>query len=205
MAAIVIIVIVAVAGYTVLSRNTALQQSSSAPSTTQAYTSTQVSGVATTIPTTVNNTNKSVETYTMNVASNSALGTYLTNATGWTVYLYTVDKPYSGNSACYGSCATYWHAFYTANLTVPSSLNASNFGTITRIGGAKQLTYKGWPLYVYAGDRAAYQTNGQGLLGTWYVVTVPVLKNIPNSSSTTTQQATTTQATTSTSGYGGYG
>jgi predicted lipoprotein with Yx(FWY)xxD motif len=41
---------------------------------------------------------------------------------------------------------------------------------IVRDDGKKQLTYKGWPLYLYAGDTEAYKTNGQGVNGAWFVI-----------------------------------
>ena len=114
--------------------------------------------------------------YTVKVQYNAAVnGNYLTNATGWTLYVFTSDTPNSGLSTCYGTCATYWAPFYSANIVVPNGVNASAFGTITRTGAVKQSTYEGRPLYFYLGDRAPGQVNGQGVAGTWYVVNVPKL------------------------------
>jgi predicted lipoprotein with Yx(FWY)xxD motif len=48
-------------------------------------------------------------------------------------------------------------------------------GTITRTGGARQLTYDGHPLYTYIGDRAPGQANGSNLNlngGLWHEVRV---------------------------------
>jgi predicted lipoprotein with Yx(FWY)xxD motif len=112
---------------------------------------------------------------TINVDYNYTVGNYLTNSTDWTLYLFTKDTPNSGNSVCYGGCATAWPPFYSANITVPSGVNALAFNTITRTGGAKQTTYMGWPLYYYAGDKAAFEVNGQGVGGTWWAVTLPKL------------------------------
>ena len=39
-----------------------------------------------------------------------------------------------------------------------------------RTGGAEQVTYAGFPLYYYAGDKKPGQANGQGFEKTWYVV-----------------------------------
>jgi predicted lipoprotein with Yx(FWY)xxD motif len=58
---------------------------------------------------------------------------YLTDADGMTLYYYTLDT--NGQSACYGGCAKAWPIFYTETLSVPDSLNASDFGTITRSDG----------------------------------------------------------------------
>ena len=111
--------------------------------------------------------------YSINLDYSPAVGNYLANATGWTLYLYMADKPHSGKSACYSSCATYWPPFYASNLRLPEGLNASDFGVINRTDGTRQLTYMGWPLYYYAGDRAAGQINGDDINsfgGLWFVV-----------------------------------
>jgi predicted lipoprotein with Yx(FWY)xxD motif len=45
--------------------------------------------------------------------------------------------------------------------------------TITRDDGTMQVTYNGWPLYLFHADAAAGDTNGQGLDefgGLWYLV-----------------------------------
>jgi predicted lipoprotein with Yx(FWY)xxD motif len=46
-------------------------------------------------------------------------------------------------------------------------------GTITRSDGSTQVTYNSHPLYLYAGDKKAGDTNGQGLTafgGGWYAL-----------------------------------
>ena len=42
-------------------------------------------------------------------------------------------------------------------------------GTITRDDGTMQVTYNGLPLYRFANDTAAGQTNGEGVAGLWSV------------------------------------
>jgi predicted lipoprotein with Yx(FWY)xxD motif len=44
-----------------------------------------------------------------------------------------------------------------------------SFGTTARTDGATQVTYNGAPLYYFAGDGKAGDTNGQGLNGVWFV------------------------------------
>jgi predicted lipoprotein with Yx(FWY)xxD motif len=44
-----------------------------------------------------------------------------------------------------------------------------DFGAITREDGKRQTTYKGWPLYYYAGDKAPGDVLGQGLGNVWFV------------------------------------
>ena len=111
--------------------------------------------------------------FTIGVAYKAPIGLYMTNSSGFTLYLYTKDVPNNGTSACYGTCAQFWPPFFTSNLVVPPGFNASAFATITRTDGSKQLTYKGYPLYYYMPDKAAGQTNGQGVESVWFAFTLP--------------------------------
>lgn len=142
-------------------------QSTTSPASTAATTSIQRSTVNTT------NITNSGTSYTVKLADNARVGLYLVNATGYTLYLNSQDTPQT--SSCYGQCAYYWHPFYTSNLIVPSNLSLSKFGTITRTGGAKQLTYEGYPLYQYVLDNASGQLKGEGVAGIWFAVTYPNL------------------------------
>ena len=97
--------------------------------------------------------------------------TVLTNARGFTVYWFAPDTPAA--SKCYGSCAAYWPPV-TGTATASPGL-PGRIGTITRTGGARQLTYDGHPLYTYIGDTAPGQANGNNLNlngGLWHVVPV---------------------------------
>jgi predicted lipoprotein with Yx(FWY)xxD motif len=95
--------------------------------------------------------------------------TVLTNASGFTLYSFAPDTP--ATSKCYGSCAAYWPPVTgatTAGQGLPGKLT-----TITRTGGAHQLTYNGHPLYTYIGDTAPGQARGNNLNlngGTWHEV-----------------------------------
>lgn len=97
--------------------------------------------------------------------NNASYGAILVDGRGRTLYLFTPDDGTS-SPQCTGSCAATW-----------PPLKAS--GTPRASGGAQQsllgvesgqVTYNGHPLYLYAGDSAAGQTNGQGVGGIWYVV-----------------------------------
>lgn len=99
-----------------------------------------------------------------------ALGTYLTDEAGNTLYLWEADP--KGKSECTGTCATYWPPV----LGEPQALgkvSQAGLATLTRAGGKAQVTYHGHPLYYYAGDSKAGETNGQGSKGSnalWWVV-----------------------------------
>lgn len=112
-------------------------------------------------PAPVNNTPK------VQVASNSKFGNILTDSAGRTLYFFSNDA--NGNSSCTGGCLVAWPVFYNANLTLSSSLTASDFGTLTRTDGAKQTTYKGWPLYYYQGDTKTGDVTGDGVGNIWFI------------------------------------
>jgi predicted lipoprotein with Yx(FWY)xxD motif len=97
--------------------------------------------------------------------------TILTNAKGFTLYSFAPDTPTV--SKCYGSCAAYWPPV-TGTASASTGLPGT-VGTITRTGGARQLTYNGHPLYTYIGDSAPGQANGNNLNlngGLWHEVPV---------------------------------
>ena len=96
---------------------------------------------------------------------------YLTDSAGMTLYYYTKDS--NGQSACYGGCAQAWPVFYAPTVTFPSSLDAEDFGTITRTDGTMQTTYYGWPLYYWAKDKNPGDATGEGVGKVWYVLKAP--------------------------------
>jgi hypothetical protein len=77
-------------------------------------------------------------------------------------------------STCSGACATAWPPLtVTGTPTAGTGATATDLATITRTDGSKQVTYDGHPLYYFAGDKAAGQTNGEGSNGfgaPWYLV-----------------------------------
>ncbi len=102
--------------------------------------------------------------------ADSKFGKILTDSAGRTLYLFTADA--AGKSSCSGDCINNWPAFTSdATPTLGTGLDAGDFGTLTRAdSGAKQVTFYGLPLYYFAGDTKAGDTNGQGLFGKWFVV-----------------------------------
>jgi predicted lipoprotein with Yx(FWY)xxD motif len=101
--------------------------------------------------------------------SSSDLGDLLVDGAGRTLYLFVPDD--QGASVCYDDCEAAWPVFYQEDLGTPGDgIDESLLGATERTDGTTQVTYNGWPLYYFAGDAAAGDTNGQGLNDVWYVV-----------------------------------
>jgi predicted lipoprotein with Yx(FWY)xxD motif len=102
----------------------------------------------------------------------SALGSFLTDGTGRTVYLFTRDS--GTTSSCASGCASVWPPVTTStHIQVGGGASASLLGTSQRAGGQTQVTYNGHPLYYFVGDAQPGQTNGEGLNefgGLWYAI-----------------------------------
>ena len=121
------------------------------------------------------------------IAHTPALGLYLTDASGTTLYYFTKDT--SGTSACTGACLAKWPAFAAAAVSAPSPLSPADFSTVSRADGVNQTAYKGMPLYYYSGDMKPGDVNGQGFNNLWYAANVsgivPVVTAVPTMVPTT--------------------
>ncbi len=107
---------------------------------------------------------------TIDVSQNAALGSFLVDSKGMTLYLYTVDTPNTTN--CYGPCAVAWPPLLTSGAPIAGTgVDASLLGTTTRTDGTTQVTYNGWPLYYFATDKVAGDTTGENVQGVWFVIT----------------------------------
>jgi predicted lipoprotein with Yx(FWY)xxD motif len=104
--------------------------------------------------------------------SSSSLGTFLVDAKGRALYLWDAD--HGSKSVCRGACATAWPPLTTTGMPkAGGKAESSLLGTTTRADGSREVTYAGHPLYYYAGDSGAGQTNGQGsdsFGSPWWVV-----------------------------------
>ncbi len=100
----------------------------------------------------------------------NALGTMIVDADGKSLYAFTPDT--AGTSTCYEDCATNWPPLLAdvGDVTAGEGLDQSKLTTTDRTDGTKQVKYGDWPLYYFAGDAAAGDTNGQGVGTKWYVV-----------------------------------
>jgi predicted lipoprotein with Yx(FWY)xxD motif len=111
----------------------------------------------------------------------SSLGTFLVDGNGRALYLWDAD--HGSMSTCSGACAQAWPPVTTTGTPKASgAVKASLLGTTKRADGSSEVTYAGHPLYTFAGDTQAGQTNGQGSNGfgaPWWVVT-PAGKALQN-------------------------
>lgn len=99
----------------------------------------------------------------------SSLGTVLVNGQGMTLYHLSGEQ--NGKFICTGACLGAWHPLTISAGDTPSGAVGS-LGTVKRPEGGVQVTFKGMPLYTFAQDTQAGQTNGQGIkdVGTWSVI-----------------------------------
>jgi len=113
--------------------------------------------------------------YDVQARSLPGVGRVLTDGHGFSLYMYVPD--HRGRSQCYGVCARQWPP-----LTLPAGaahpvagpgVKASLLGTVRRAGGVRQVTYNGWPLYLWQGDQEPGQATGQADdMGLWYLMSV---------------------------------
>jgi predicted lipoprotein with Yx(FWY)xxD motif/uncharacterized cupredoxin-like copper-binding protein len=105
---------------------------------------------------------------TVSTAESDELGTYLTDAEGMTLYLFTNDEP--GKSNCSGDCATNWPPFTAEEpLSLPEGV-PGELTLIARDDGSSQVAYNGWPLYYWVNDAAPGDTTGHEVGDVWFVV-----------------------------------
>lgn len=142
--------------------------------------------------------------------ASSSHGTILVDASGMTVYHLGGEQ--GGKFICTSSaCTAIWHPLTVTAGSTPTG-QVGSLGTVKRPEGATQVTYNGSPLYTFAQDRAAGETNGQGIkdVGTWTVITTGSASSGGGSSSTTSggggtpAGGTTSEGSGSSEGSGGY-
>jgi len=138
-------------------------------------------------------------------ATSPQLGKVLVDAQGMTLYHLTAEQ--NGKFICTSSaCLQVWHP-----LTVPAGGtprgSVASLATVKRPDGSVQVTYKGQPLYTFAQDQAAGQTNGQGIkdVGTWMAATVGAGATNAAPPTTTSSSSPPSSSSEGSSKSGGYG
>lgn len=107
---------------------------------------------------------------TINIKKVTDTVSFLTDGQGKSLYLSLNDT--AGKSNCTGNCLLTWKPLLANARVLPGSgVSQANLGVILLSSGAHQITYKGAPLYYYSKDTNPGDTNGQGINGTWFLVT----------------------------------
>jgi predicted lipoprotein with Yx(FWY)xxD motif len=106
-------------------------------------------------------------------AAKSRYGTVLFDGKGRVLYGFTHDKR-GKPSTCYGACAAAWPVYFKPGvLRAGKGVKPKLVGTVKRKNGRLQVTYNGWPLYHYVGDRSPGAIGCQNVSefgGLWLVV-----------------------------------
>lgn len=105
---------------------------------------------------------------TLKVSSTAALGKFLVDGKGMTLYLFTKDTP--GVSNCSGGCLQAWPPLLVTGEPVAGEGVTGKLGVIVRDDGTRQVTYNDIPLYYYVSDVQPGDTTGQEVGGVWFVV-----------------------------------
>ena len=113
--------------------------------------------------------------YEVRATNVADLGNALVDGRGYTLYLFEPDQ--AGRSRCFGPCATAWPPLLLPRgVSAPDpgpGIRPSLLGTVVRPGGLHQVTYNGWPLYLWQGDARPGDATGEGvdnMGGRWFAV-----------------------------------
>ncbi len=98
------------------------------------------------------------------------LGQVIVDGKGMTAYVWDKDTANSGVSACTGPCAPLWPAITTTSASPTVMGITGTVATITGVNGGKQITINGLPIYAFSKDTKPGDTNGQGVLNIWHVL-----------------------------------
>ena len=99
------------------------------------------------------------------------LGVVLADLRGMTLYRFTKES--GGKIVCLRACLKTWTPLRVkrgAALHLPPLIKGK-LGRVARSDGTLQLTFDGWPLYTYVGDRQPSDTLGNGKDGEWFAIT----------------------------------
>ncbi len=129
-------------------------------------------------------------------SSTSKYGTVLVDASGMTLYRYTPDSKGVNTCTRVAACNKAWTRLLvkgTATPKVGGGASTALVGTIKQPKGLTQVSYGGFPLYTFSGDKKAGDVNGEGIGGTWYVVDVKGAL-VKHAVATSSKTATTTSS-----------
>ncbi len=107
-------------------------------------------------------------------------GTVLETARGFALYTYAGDT--RDHSTCTSTCASAWPPLTLKKGARLSGEKVKGLSLFTRPGGARQVAWRGHPLYRYVGDHTAHEVTGDNVGG----FHVAALSSASSSSVTTT-------------------
>jgi predicted lipoprotein with Yx(FWY)xxD motif len=100
-------------------------------------------------------------------------GSVLVSSKGYSLYLLSSEA--HGRIVCQGACLSIWPPLLVKVGVRPRGKGrlAGRLGVLRRSDGEDEVTYNGYPLYLYAGDGRPKEATGEGVVsfgGTWYLV-----------------------------------
>jgi len=112
------------------------------------------------------------KTVRLREAHNTTLKAFvLVSPRGLTLYHMTAEK--GKKIVCTGACTRFWPPLLIKKGGKPTAgpgLNAKKLGTIRRPDGRYQVTYAGFALYTFSGDKRPGQAKGEGVEKIWFAV-----------------------------------
>jgi predicted lipoprotein with Yx(FWY)xxD motif len=104
----------------------------------------------------------------MVMASETAKGLILTDAAGMSLYTWDRDDPTAMTITTTASAS--WPLYLVSDVPMAPAGLPGMIGAAPRHDGGMQGTFNGWPLYYYVNDKAAGDTNGDGVGGIWHLI-----------------------------------
>jgi predicted lipoprotein with Yx(FWY)xxD motif len=97
----------------------------------------------------------------------------LATRSGRTLYSLSVERHGRFICTAMSGCLSVWHPLTVAAGVAPKG--PVKLGTVSRPEGVLQVTFRGRPLYTFAGDKKPGQVKGEGIkdVGIWHAAHVP--------------------------------
>ncbi|MBV9282394.1 MAG: hypothetical protein JOZ41_20115 [Chloroflexi bacterium] len=115
-------------------------------------------------------------------AQQTTYGSVLFTAGGKALYMLTYDTVGTAGSpaksSCTGRCPGAWPPLLAPgpyDVVAQGGVRQSGLGTFLRPDGTYQVTYFGWPLYMFVNDKSAGQTTGENVgafNGLWHLMSI---------------------------------
>ena len=101
----------------------------------------------------------------------SRYGPIVVSDQGYAVYMSDSDSQNPPKSVCYNACTKKWIPLLTSGeVTLDGAVPSGVVGTLKRWDGGTQLTLRGWPLYLFAGDKQPGEITGHNKALHWQVL-----------------------------------